>query len=210
MRSRGDRRRQAEIWLSEQAGRPLAVVVRNKPRGQSVHDVTIEGQRFSVGICGNSLLVGTGGGWSCALGVASINDENLDGEGWAICKYWNQRHVDLRLSEAGRRALALEFGLPIVPEIGYLQMRELCETDFFYMSPVFQSAIAWAAAHPRKIRTLFGDSYLGLWPLAAMSGHRIETTEENLALARSGYRGLQLGKLRDMTHKEPRAAVVPL
>lgn len=64
----------------------------------------------------HSLLVGSDGGLSCALGVA-INDENLDGKGGAICKYWNQRHVDLRLSEDGRCALSLEFGLSIVPEI---------------------------------------------------------------------------------------------
>ena len=192
MQSREERRRQAQIWLAMQANRPVATVVRNKPRGAAVHDVSIEGQRFSVGICGNSLLVGSGGGWSCALGVASINDKNLDGNGWAICKYWNQRHVDLRLSDAGRRALSLEFGLPIVPEVGYLQMRELSEADCFYLSPAFDSLIAWAAAHPRKVRTLFGDSYLGLWPLAAIRGHRVETTDENIAFARSGYREPEL------------------
>lgn len=190
MRERKEACRQAEIWLSEQGRCALVPVVRNTARGDAVHDVTIEGQRFSAGICRNSLLIGTGGGWSCALGVASINDENLDGEGWAICKYWNQRHVDLHLSEAGRRTLALEFGLPIIPDIGYMQMRELFERDFFYLSPVFQSLITWAAEHPRKIRTLFGDSYLGLWPLSAIRGHRVEATDENLALARDGYRGL--------------------
>lgn len=207
MRSTEESRRQAEVWLSEQARLSLASVVRNTPRGNAVHVVTIEGQRFSAGVCHNSILVGTGGGWSCALGVASINDESLDGDGWAICKYWNQRHVDLQLSEAGLRALALEFGLPIVSEIGYPKMRELCEADFFYMSSVFQSLIAWAAAHPRKIRALFGDSYLGLWPLAAMKGHRVEATEENLELARSGYRGLQLGKPHESA--DPAHTAVP-
>jgi hypothetical protein len=96
----------------------------------------------------------------------------------------------LRLREAGRRALSLEFGLPTVPEIGYVQMGELNEADSFYLSPAFKSLIARGAAHPRKIRTLFGEGYLGLWPLAAPGGHRVETTDENIALACDVYLGL--------------------
>lgn len=188
------RRRSADSWLTQLRLRSPAPTVVNVPRGDVIHDVTIEGRRFSAWVSRNSIMVGTKDGGGCALGVASINDDTLDGAGWAICKYWNQRHVDLYLSESGRRTLALEFGLPIVPEIGYLLMRDMCEADLFYISPVFQSLIAWAAAHPRRIRTLFGDSYLGLWPLAAMKGHRVDPTEENLALARNGYRGLQIGK----------------
>jgi len=116
--------------------------------------------------------------------VGSINNKHLDGPDWAVCKYWNQRHFDLRLSAAERRALALEFGLPIVQEISYLEMHPLTERDFFYLSPVFDSLVTWAGKHPRKIRKLIGDDYLGLWPLAAMQGHPVPATAENIEFTR--------------------------
>lgn len=188
MRNLEAERRHAQLWLSAQRELGRAPVIRNAPRGDVIHDVTIEGQRFSACIFRNNIFVGKHGSWSCALGVASINDDSLDGPGWGICKYWNQRHVDLHLSESGRRTLALEFGLPIVPEIGYENMYVLIERDFFFASPVFQSLVAWAAAHPRKIRRLIGDSYLGLWPMSALTGHQVEATPGNVMYAKEGYR----------------------
>jgi hypothetical protein len=198
-----ERRQRAEAWLTQQRLLGHAPAVTNQLRGDVIHDVTIEGQRFSAWISCNSIMVGARNAGGCALGVASINDESLDGPGWAICKYWNQRHVDLTLTASGRRTLALEFGLPIIPSIGYLQMDDFCERDFFYLAPVFQSLIAWAAAHPRKIRTLFGDSYLGLWPMSAMEGRRVDVNDENVDFARSGYRGARphqaMGGVRSQT-----------
>jgi len=189
MQTREDLRQQSAVWFAELGRQEKARVVRNTPRGDVIHDVVIEGQQFSAAIFSRSILVGTGDGWSCALGVASINSKHLDGPGWAVCKYWNQRHLDLNLSAAGRRALALEFGLPIVPEIGYLDMHPLTEYDFFYLSPAFESLVTWASKHPRKIRKVIGDDYLGLWPLAAMKGHPVPATAENIEFARGGYRG---------------------
>lgn len=182
MRDLEERRREAGAWLAEQARLDRAPAVRNTPRGNVVHDVTIEGQRFSACVFGNSILMGARGGWSCPLGGASINNDMADDHGWSVCERWNLPHHALRLSDGGRRALALEFGLPIVPEIGYRRMRELRERDFFYLSPLFQSLIAWARAHPRMISKLYGDAYLGHWPLNAIKGHQVEASPKRLAL----------------------------
>lgn len=190
MRTREDHRQQSEVWFSELGRQGRAPVVRNTPRGDVIHDVVIEGQRFTATVFSNSVSVVARNQGACALGVASINNKHLDGPGWAVCKYWNQRHFDLSLSAAGRRALAFEFGLPIVQEIGSLEMHPLTEHDFFYLSPTFDSLVTWANKHPRKIRQLIGDSYLGLWPLAAIKGHPVPATAENIEFARSGYRDL--------------------
>ena len=189
MRTREDRQQQSEIWFAELGRQEKAWVVRNTPRGDVIHDVVIEGERFTATVFSNSISVGIGGRGACVLGVASINKKHLDGLGWAVCKYWNQRRFDLHLSAAGRRALSFEFGLPIVQEIGYSEMHPLTEYDFFYLSPAFESLVTWASKHPRKIRKLIGDSYLGLWPLAAMKGHPVAATDENIEFARGGYRG---------------------
>lgn len=187
---REDCRHQSEVWFAELGRQERAPVVRNTPRGDVIHDVVIERKRFTATVFFNSISVVAPDQGACALGVASINNKHLDGPGWAVCKYWNQRHFDLSLSAAGRRALACEFGLPIVHEIGYLEMHPMTEYDFFYLSPAFESLVAWANKHPRKIRKLIGDSYLGLWPLAALKGHPVPATAGNIEFARSGYPGL--------------------
>lgn len=164
----------ASHWLQQLAtdAAAPAAVRRHEPRGDVVIDVTIEGQRFQATIFDESVCIGPKGVGACELGVALINsDDEQPGAGrasWSICKYRHESAMALRLSESGRRALALEFGLPILPLIPPAERNRLNPAHFFYASKAFAALQAWAAAHPRKIGRVTGDSYLGRWPLAAL------------------------------------------
>jgi hypothetical protein len=174
----------AAAWLADQATLPCAPVTLRPPRGDVFLDATIEGQRYQAFVRGDGLYLsaktGVGG---CAVGVASINHQ--EGEdaarhhGWQLCKYGNQPHLALPLSARGLRALALTFGLPVEPWLPpELRLLRDGSADFFYASGVFAALERWAAAHPRKVRGVMGDSYLGLWPLSALEGERVRTTAE--------------------------------
>ena len=154
----------------------VADVQRNPVRGDVFHDVTIEGFRFraAVSASGPFIEANTCAHGSCQLGVATINScvdtarEHGGAPAWQICKYQNQWRINVSgLTDAGRRALACEFGLPLLP----IAERKLPhEYLSFYASPAFDALIAWAATHPRKIRRMKANSYLGDWPNAAISG----------------------------------------
>ncbi len=181
---------------------PLAAVQRKPPCGDTFTDVTIEGLRFQGIVFGEHLMVGPVNTGVCNLGVASLNNDAHGPSGigrvvqgqWYICKYRNQPHMQVALSEAGIRALALEFGLPIVPTLPVRQRVDDRDASYFYASRAFEAICAWAEAHPRKARKLTGDVYLGLWPMAALAMHRIPATPENVALARAAAAGTGAGQ----------------
>jgi hypothetical protein len=152
----------------------LATAVQNPLRGDTFIDVTIEGVRFIAAVTTHGPYIGDKlGTGSCQMGVASINYCDgffrSTGERWYVCKYNNQSRIDLsRLSDAGRRALAYEFGIPIVHNCieAFFQPTEVA----FYASKAFAALCSWAAAHPKKIRRFERNAYLGDWPKAALSG----------------------------------------
>lgn len=164
----------ASHWLGQLAADPavLALVRRHEPRGDVVIDVAIEGQRFQATVSDQSVWIGPKGACACALGVALINSDDgrpgAERACWSICKYHHEKTMALRLSQNGLRALALEFGLPVLPLIPPAERNRLNPAHYFYASKAFAALQAWAAAHPRKIGRVVGDSYLGRWPQAAL------------------------------------------
>ena len=118
VRSRDDNYQLARQWMNELATEPLATVTRRPPAGNVFIDVTIKGQRFQgMGIGDTMYISGLDG--ACALGIASINEaqkyDHTPAE-WHICKYWHEATCALPLIRCGLRALAVTFGLPIVPQ----------------------------------------------------------------------------------------------
>lgn len=190
MREREADYEKARQWMRELARGPLAVVTQRTPAGRVFLDVMIEGQRFQ-GIQRGETLYVSGAGGQCALGVASINLASSYGEpeDWHICKYWHEAKCPLPLSEAGRRALAVTFGLPIWPEARQVTPCDVFEMEHFYDSPAFVALHAWAKKVPRRVAGLVGDSYLYLWPLSALEGGRVPVTTENVARARAAASG---------------------
>lgn len=175
-------------WLS---GADVAEAVHNTLRGDVFIDVTIEGYRLqgAISTAPYVKLKARDDGWAvgdCALGVASIAfvDESIyrvEGERkWAVCKYENQPRIDLSsLSDAGRRRVALEFGLPILGlESGII----LGHPAYFYASKAYLALVEWAVKHPRKIKHFRGNSYLGQWAIAAMLDAGIKPDEDHLQL----------------------------
>lgn len=189
MANREEDAERARQWLHELMMQPMASVTRRPAKGKVFIDATIEGQRFQ-GICdGNTLhLVGPQGGG--VLGATSINHVppwTVDGPAdWRLCKHRNQGKVQpLALSEAGRRALAVTFGLPVVPLMGTIGRLDLFERELFYASPAFAALQEWASAVPRRVAGAMGDAYLGLWAISALDGAYVPTSPESLARARA-------------------------
>lgn len=91
----------------------------------------------------------------------------------------------LPLSERRRQALAFTFGLPMLPLLPTAIRRQVEPRYYFYRSPAFAALHAWAVKSPRRVAGAFGDTYLGLWPLAALKGVYVEPTAENVARARA-------------------------
>ncbi len=150
-----------------------APVAEHVTKGKVFHDVSIEGHRF------RGKVMSTGDIWilklnsplfmeesGVALGVASIRpclvDKSSTSREWWICKYSaDEPRLDLgNMTEAGRNALSLEFGLPIVPDDGLPDPKLIWSTfvygheaDLFYLSPAFTKLVAWAKLHVRKARS---------------------------------------------------------
>lgn len=177
----------AREWLTELARTKLAPVEYHEPKGNVFLDISVEGERFQGAVFGDSLMIGHRGEGACAIGVAAINFVAMPNGGpktWAICKYRSQWHMSIGLSGSGRRRLALEFGIPIVPLLGAGIIHVPEDDSFFYNSSAFSALQKWARAHTRKVLSLQGDSYLYLWPLSAIAGRHMEVNSENIALSR--------------------------
>lgn len=190
----------AQQWMHDLISQPRAEVQRRPVRGNVFLDVTIEGQRYQGFVDDNHVfLAGYSDGRGCELGAASINSEGEE-EGkyarWYLCKNENQQLLALPLSVDGLHALAIEFGLPIVPLIPWEHRLMLEEADYFYVSPAFSSLHAWATERPRRLASKFGDSYLGLWPMAALEGRRIEVNDANVARARARVKSVSASRCR--------------
>lgn len=166
----------------------LAPVTRMPTRGRTFHDVVIEGKRFYAATTSYDPYIAAGDGTGdCAIGVASISycpGRSGSEASWAVCKYGYQHHFELEgLSDAGRRALAVEFGLPIG------EMRDLDDTCFF-VSPAYDALVAWAKAHPRTARTWVGKSYLGAWHVAAQMDAGLKPRKKDLRLVEAARSSL--------------------
>lgn len=157
-------------YLLSQSRAPVEV---HSTKGNVFHDVSIEGHRF------RGRVLETGDIWilklnpppfveniGVALGVASIRrcvvDKSSTSPEWWICKYSaDEPRLDLgNMTEAGRNALSLEFGLPIVPKEGNPDPKLIWsvflhgqEADLFYLSPAFTKLVEWAKLHVRKARS---------------------------------------------------------
>lgn len=191
MNRRNEEYQHAREWMRALAGQSVADVVHRPGAGPVFIDVIIEGQRFQGRRDRNTLYIVTTSG-RCALGVACINQASRYDhmpKSWHICKYWNEATCELALSPAGMRALAVTFGLPILPEARLSATNEIFEVEHFYDSPAFAALHEWAKKVPRRVAGAFGDGYLGLWPMAALAGDRVPSTAENLALARARVEG---------------------
>lgn len=179
----------AQQWIQDLMSRPRAAVTHRPVTGSAFLDVTIEGERYKGVVRGeNIFLEGHTSPGACALGVASINTVGEKAgpfASWYLCKYRNQKHLALPLSPEGLRALAIEFGLPIIPLMPTDLDFRLREADYFYASPAFAALHSWATAKPRRVAGKFGDSYLGLWPLAALEGQQLAFNEANRARAQA-------------------------
>lgn len=161
-------------YYASLAAEGMVEVTRNPtPVGGNIFiDVTIEGHRFQAIVSDapfiklksvlQALRVG-----DCQLGVASIayvETPHLRGriEHWAICKHCSQPRIDVSgMSEAGLRTLAIEFGLPMLPENDLLQ-----ECVYFYGSAAYIALVKWATLHKSRIKRFPPNTYLGHWALS--------------------------------------------
>lgn len=190
MQTREEAAQRARQWQHALAQRPAAPVERRPAKGKVFIDATVEGQRFQ-GVCDGNTLQLLGPRCSGVLGATSINHVAgfYSGGGapaWRLCKYRDQGEaVPLALSPAGLTALALTFGLAIVPQLPDPHAHHLFAREQFYASPAFAALHVWATAAPRRLAGLLGDDYLGLWPLSALDGAYAATTPENVARARA-------------------------
>lgn len=160
----------ASKYFTSLAEAGVAEVIQNEARGDVILDVSIEGVRFQAFAANDPYVAIKGAGDWCQLGVASIHfTERWAGPSgvekpkqWMVCKYSaNEGRVDLsRLTEPGRRAFAIAFGIPIGT-----QLRSGFQGSYgFYASSAFDGVVAWARRHPRKFKAMAGvGSYVGDW-----------------------------------------------
>jgi hypothetical protein len=156
--------REASDYLRGLAAKGVAEVAAHESRGEVFLDLSIEGVRFQAFAETDPFVAHKDyGGW-CQLGVATIDRSyglNGTNERWMVCKYGPMEgRIDLSmLSDAGRRAFAIAFGVPIGRH-SHLS----AEAFAFYASPALDGLIAWAKRRPRKFAAEPGvSSYLGDW-----------------------------------------------
>lgn len=148
------------------------------------HAVRVEGMLFRATMydCDGPFLEASHGarwhdhGGQVSLGVCQLTHFDTthqwrlhrEERGWWICKYSGEARIDVnRLSDAGRRALTHEFGLPEWPaETSSLG-------DNFYASPAFVSLVAWSRAHPQVARRAAAgrSTYVGDWYSRTQAQH---------------------------------------
>jgi hypothetical protein len=137
----------------------------NESRGDIFLDVTIEGIRFQAFADTDPYVTRKDRSDWCQLGVASIHlAKGLGAENraakWMVCKYSaSEGRIDLSdLSDAGRRAFSITFGVPIGMSYGF------DEGYAFYASCAIDGLVAWAKRRPRKFKAERGiSSYIGDW-----------------------------------------------
>lgn len=157
----------ASAYFAKLVKEGVAKIVVNEPKGDIFLDVTIEGVRFQAFAENDPYVTRKDNGDWCQLGVASIHftnrwGTNNDREKWMVCKYSaSEGRIDLSpLSEAGRRAFVVSFGIPI----GYDYEYGFHEWYGFYASRAFSGLIDWAKRRPRKFKLEKGlSSYIGDW-----------------------------------------------
>lgn len=134
-------------WLARQQALGLLPVEHQRVplNARTVLKLSIEGQQFKVEAEGQTL-------WLCSnrsmssLGNSAIVARPDDPRGFAVTDWSGASGIDIFLSDAGRRTLAVEFGLPILGEL------ELPETmlgryEFFYVSHAFRALQVWSQTH---------------------------------------------------------------
>lgn len=158
----------------------LSEFILNTPRGYVFLDMTIEGHQFQAIVADEPFIQlkskhGKTEHGHCDLGTASIafaqNIRHCHGEKqWSICKHETQSRIDISdLSDAGRRRLALEFGLPIESYDRYNHYNISFDIPtYFYASEAFTALVCWAKKHPRIIQQYGRGEYLGYWAISAM------------------------------------------
>jgi hypothetical protein len=143
-----------------------APVQMNIAKGDVYFDAVIEGLRFQAFAGQDPYVARKDTGEWCQLGVSSIHRASPIGlrngpMQWMVCKYSaSEGRIDLhQLSDAGRRAFSITFGVPIADP--HTQLREL---DAFYAARAFDGLVSWAARRPRKFKAEKGiSSYVGDW-----------------------------------------------
>lgn len=145
----------------------VAKVLVNDARGDVFYDATIEGIRFQAFAGNDPYVVRKDLGEWCQFGVSSIHLASLinfqDGPKiWMVCKYLpGEGRIDLSpLSDDGRRAFAVTFGVPI----GGHHVGQFHGAHAFYACAAFDGLIDWARRRPRKFKAERGvSSYIGDW-----------------------------------------------
>ena len=165
----------------------------NPLTGDVFIDVTIEKHRFQAGIVfGPHIRLHSVDGEEitgrCPLGVSTISCAERavhlpdDVRQWYLCRYESEAVINLcNLSEAGRRWLSLEFGLPILSlSTGLLQH----QAWYFYRSKAYAALVNWARNNPKKIVQCQVNHHLGFWAkTAALDAGLSFSKEEKMELA---------------------------
>lgn len=153
---------------------PVTLLPIPKSRREIFHHVAIEGMAFTaiVSVAWGLFLNGPNdfaGRGQVNLGVCGIThftqghprSMRAQPGDWWVCKYVSEARINVtRLTDAGRRALAHEFGLAL----GHDEDAD----DFghrFKHSPAFDALVAWVKTHPRiaKRASTYGDPYVPQW-----------------------------------------------
>lgn len=140
----GRARHECESLLASLRAQGIARMTINEMQGDIYYDVTIEGVRFQAYASTDPYVVREDSGHWCQLGVASIHIANRRGRAtyktWMVCKYSvREGRIDLtELSDAGRRAFAVAFGVPI----GYDHQHNIGNMFAFYAFPAFDGLVA--------------------------------------------------------------------
>jgi len=171
--------RTARRWLSRIAGSGRAAtapspVSYHQPLTNVFLDVGIEGQRYQACVVGSSLVIRTRGSFDrsasiqCAIGRTVIDSDAAGQQAalWFLTDGEGARLV-LHLSDAGRRAFALTFGVPIIPLLDKRTLATLCPADYFYASDAFWALREFAGIHPRRVPRTATNQALGQWGAAA-------------------------------------------
>lgn len=160
--------RSAQAYFASLIEQGVANTTINEAIGDIYYDVTIEGVRFQAYAATHPYVYRKDlQGYSCPFGVASILKSRRNGEPplferWMVCKYTaREACIDLSdLTDAGRRAFAVTFGVPF----GLEGKHGINMISAFYASKAFEGLVAWASRRPRKFKAERGFSeYVGDW-----------------------------------------------